>query len=35
MEYKDYYKILGVGKNADEKRSRRPIGSWRASVILT
>ena len=34
MEYKDYYKTLGVEKNRTKKRSRKPIGGWRASIIL-
>ena len=35
MEYKDYYKILGVEKTRTRKRSRRHIGGWRASITLT
>ncbi len=35
MEYKDYYKILGVDETRTKKRSRRPIGGWRASITLT
>ena len=35
MEYKDYYKTLGVKKNATADEIKKPIASWLASTILT
>jgi len=34
MEYKDYYKTSRVTETPMKKRSRRPIGGWRASITL-
>ena len=35
MEYKDYYKTLGVDKNASEKEIKTAIASWHANITLT
>ena len=33
MEYKDYYKILGVDKTASEDEIKKLIENWRANTI--
>ena len=35
MEYKDYYKILGVPQRRPTRKSRPPTASWRASTTPT
>ncbi|EEG89001.1 hypothetical protein COPCOM_03091 [Coprococcus comes ATCC 27758] len=30
---RDYYEVLGVAKNADEKTIKKLTGSWRRSII--
>jgi hypothetical protein len=34
MEFKDYYKIMGVARDATRMRSSAPIVPWRANIIL-
>lgn len=33
MPYIDYYKILGVDKNASQEDIKKPIESWLANII--
>jgi len=30
---RDYYEVLGVAKNADEKTIKKPIGNWQRNII--
>ena len=34
-EKRDYYEVLGVTKDADDKELKRHLGHWLESIILT
>ncbi|BDZ73875.1 hypothetical protein GCM10025856_15940 [Methylophaga marina] len=35
MEYKDYYKILGVARDASQDEIKKPIENWPENITLT